>query len=111
MSQAENPCMTCGACCAGFRVDFDERELQSQGGVVPDGFAEPLVAGLYRLRGTDYAQPRCACLQGKIGERAYCGIYEFRPSPCREFGIMASVGVGDPACNKARARHGLPPLS
>ncbi|MDO9290495.1 MAG: YkgJ family cysteine cluster protein, partial [Hydrogenophaga sp.] len=46
---------------------------------------------------------RCAALSGRIGERATCGIYEWRPNPCREF------EEGSDACGQARRRHGLPP--
>lgn len=106
----DNPCLRCGACCAGFRVDFDGRELQSQGGCVPDGLALPLIASLYRLRGTDHARPRCAALIGQIGQQVSCGIHEWRPGPCRDFGLRAPMGIGDEACDRARARHGLPPL-
>ena len=35
-----NPCITCGACCASFRVDFARDELQSEGGHVPDGLTD-----------------------------------------------------------------------
>ena len=65
---ADNPCTRCGACCASFRVDFASDELQSQGGSVPDGLAEPLTRHLSRLRGTDHARPRCAALTGIIGD-------------------------------------------
>jgi len=65
---------------------------------------------LCRMRGTDHASPRCAALVGRVGERAQCGIYEWRPSPCREFGALAPLGRGDDACARARTRHGLPPL-
>ncbi|PZU35375.1 MAG: zinc/iron-chelating domain-containing protein, partial [Acidovorax sp.] len=51
-----------------------------------------------------HAQPRCAALTGQVGERAACGIYEWRPSPCREF------EAGSAACNRARQRHHLPAL-
>ena len=43
-------------------------------------------------------------LRGKVGEKIGCGIYEWRPSPCREF------AEGSDACERARARHGLPAL-
>ena len=32
-----HPCLTCGACCASFRVDFSVHETQEWGGDVPDG--------------------------------------------------------------------------
>ncbi|UXH80418.1 YkgJ family cysteine cluster protein [Roseateles amylovorans] len=107
---ADNPCTRCGACCATFRVDFSRQELLSEGGTVPDGLTVSLNDSLSRMRGTDHAQPRCAALTGKVGEHAGCGIYEWRPSPCREFGLRAPLGLGDEACNRARARHGLAPL-
>ena len=105
-----NPCTRCGACCASFRVDFAADELQSAGGCVPDGLGVHVTEHTQRLRGTDHASPRCAALTGQIGVDARCGIYEWRPSPCREFGLRAPLGIGDEACTRARARHGLPPL-
>ncbi|MEW9900713.1 YkgJ family cysteine cluster protein [Chitinivorax sp. PXF-14] len=105
-----NPCLSCGACCAAFRVTFHHSELESEGGAVPDGLAVEETATLCRMRGTDYARPRCAALTGTIGEQVGCGIYFERPSPCREFAPMAELGLFSEACNRARARHGLPPL-
>jgi Fe-S-cluster containining protein len=92
-------------------VDFAREELDDEGGCVPSGLAVELNGTLCRMRGTDHASPRCAALVGRIGERAHCGIYEWRPSPCREFGLRAPLGIGDEACSRARARHGLPPLN
>jgi Fe-S-cluster containining protein len=105
-----NPCISCGACCATFRVDFAREELLGEGGTVPDSLAIDLLPGLCRMRGTDHASPRCAALVGTVGQQASCGIYEWRPSPCREFGLRAPLGIGDDACNRARRRHGLAPL-
>ena len=110
MSDSGNPCTHCGACCASFRVDFTSEELSSQGGVVPDGLAVRVNDHSCRMRGTDHARPRCAALVGTVGTQAHCGIYEWRPAPCREFGMLAPLGRGDEACNRARARHGLPAL-
>ena len=99
-----HPCLTCGACCASFRVDFAVEELEEQGGRVPDGLTVEVTGMTARMRGTDHSPPRCAALTGQLGQRVACGIYEWRPSPCREF------EAGSPACNTARSRHGLPPL-
>lgn len=109
---ADNPCLRCGACCASFRVDFARQEWAGagEGGQVPEGLAEPITDTLCRLRGTDHARPRCAALVGTVGERAHCAIHEWRPSPCREFGARAPMGIGDDACDSARRRHGLAPL-
>ena len=98
-------CTTCGACCACFRVDFSVHELDDYGGHVPSGLAVKLNDTLARLRGTDHARPRCAALTGRVGEKVACGIYEWRPSPCREF------EEGSEACERARRQHGLPPLN
>jgi Fe-S-cluster containining protein len=100
-----HPCLACGACCASFRVDFAVQELDEQGGTVPAGLAVPVTAAIFRMRGTDHSPARCAALGGKIGERAACGIYEWRPGPCRE------LEPGSEACQRARARHGLPRLA
>ncbi|WP_353235360.1 YkgJ family cysteine cluster protein [Diaphorobacter ruginosibacter] len=100
-----HPCLTCGACCASFRVDFSVEETQERGGHVPDGLVVAVTDGTARMRGTDHAAPRCAALTGTVGTRAACGIYEWRPSPCREF------EAGSDACIRARARRQLPPLS
>ena len=94
-------CTRCGACCAAFRVDFAAEEAQDQGGSVPDGLNVVVTSHIRRMRGTDHASPRCAALSGKIGDRIACGIYEWRPNPCRE------LEPDSDACHRARARHGL----
>jgi Fe-S-cluster containining protein len=111
-AQADNPCLRCGACCASFRVDFDREEWAGgeSGQGVPEGLAVEITDRLCRMRGTDHQPPRCAALVGQVGVKAACGIHEWRPSPCREFGARAPMGVGDEACDAARRRHGLPPL-
>jgi uncharacterized protein len=85
-------------------VDFSVHELQDEGGTVPNGLAVDVTSSMARMRGTDHASPRCAALTGKLGDKIACGIYEWRPSPCREF------EEGSDACQRARSRHGLPPL-
>jgi len=97
-------CTDCGACCASFRVDFAVEELDEHGGCVPSGLADEIHHSLCRMRGTDHAPARCAALTGRIGEKVACGIYEWRPSPCREF------AEGSDACDRARVRHGLPSM-
>ena len=98
-------CTTCGACCASFRVDFSAFEYEESGGSVPTGLAVPITEFTCRMRGTDHSPPRCAALYGQVGRKATCGIYEWRPSPCREF------EEGSEACSRARQRHGLPALA
>lgn len=104
----DNPCLSCGACCAAFRVDFHAAELAGGafvwGDGVPNELALPLTPRLLRMRGTDGVLPRCAALRGEVGKEVVCRIYDSRPSPCREF------GPEHPACARARRRHGLPTL-
>jgi Fe-S-cluster containining protein len=84
-------------------VDFSVFETQAQGGSVPDGLVVEVTGSTCRMRGTDHSPPRCEALSGRLGERIACGIYEWRPSPCREF------EEGSDACVRARQRHCLPP--
>ena len=107
MSQesSDHPCLRCGACCAAYRVDFSVYEMQDEGGTVPQGLAVEVSGTTMRMRGTDHVPTRCAALCGQVGVRASCGIYEWRPNPCRE------LEPGSFGCEKARARHGLPPLA
>ena len=105
-------CLSCGACCAAFRVDFHRADLAtSDYPGVPVALTVPLTATLCRLRGTDEAPPRCVALEGEIGQQVRCTIYELRPGPCRDFAPYAPLGIGDDACDRARRRHGLPPLA
>ena len=99
------PCLSCGACCASFRVDFHVADLETTpGGCVPVALTVPVTATLVRMRGTDASPARCVALLGEIGGNVACSIYGSRPSPCREF------DTSHDACTRARARHGLPPL-
>ena len=109
---ADFACLTCGACCAAFRVDFHRADLASAGqpGVPPE-LAVTVTGNTLRMRGTDAAPPRCAALEGVIGEKVHCTIYDQRPGPCRDFAPYAPLGVGDDACDRARRRYGLPPLA
>lgn len=79
------------------------QERSDQGGCVPEGLTVEVTSTISRMRGTDHALPRCAALTGVVGKQAACGIYEWRPSPCREF------AAGSEACERARLRRGLAP--
>ncbi len=97
--------MSCGACCASFRVSFYFGESDAvPGGTVPSALVEPVTPFLVAMRGTNQPQPHCTALQGRVGEAASCGIYAQRASTCRE------VEVGDERCNTARSRYGLPAI-
>jgi uncharacterized protein len=63
---SRNTCLSCGACCASFRVDFSVQESESEGGSVPDGLSVEVTQSTRRMRGTDHSPPRCAALQGQL---------------------------------------------
>ena len=64
------------------------------------------------MRGTEGRDPlRCIALAGEIGQAVACTIYDRRPSPCRQVQPAWEHGEPSPQCDRARARHGLPPLT
>lgn len=97
---AQDSCLSCGACCAFFRVSFYWAEGES----MPEDVVEPLTAVYSCMKGTNQKDPRCVMLSGEIGQQVSCTMYEQRSSSCKE------VQAGDAQCNKARAAHGLIPL-
>ncbi len=54
--------------------------------------------------------PRCIALEGNIGEKVRCSIYENRSSVCRAFDASWINDTPNERCDKARAAWGLPPL-
>ena len=102
MSEA---CLSCGACCAAFRVSFYWAETDAHPqGTVPSHQTVAISPYHFAMRGTQQANPRCCALSGEIGQAVSCTIYRQRSTTCREF------QAGDPRCHEARAKHGLPPL-
>lgn len=83
---AENPCVSCGACCAFFRVSFYHGLAGTQEGQLPIHMTEELPPFRRTMAGTD------------------------RPEPCRDFAPSWENGVHNPHCDRARAAHGLAPL-
>ncbi len=107
-----NPCLTCGACCAHFRVSFFWGECRSAGGPVPDDLVVPIDSTFVAMVGTESKPVRCTALVGEVGQEVHCSIYSNRSSICREF--HASWYGEDkgynPDCDTARIAHGLKPL-
>lgn len=100
-----HPCVTCGACCHNYRVEFPIYELLSMGGSVPDELTHVVNGNRVRMNGTAQFPVRCEALIGACGEQSLCSIYEQRSSTCRNFEFDTD------RCHEARARHGLPPLT
>lgn len=108
-----HPCLACGACCAHFRVAFHWSEADpAVGGRTPPGLVDPLDSHRVVMRGTwgDRAI-RCIALRGEVGTAAACTIYADRPSPCRDLQASYEDGRASPQCDRARAAHGLRPLT
>ncbi|VEA73945.1 Flagellin N-methylase [Serratia rubidaea] len=104
MSEILNPCVSCGACCAYFRVSFYWAEGDDGGGVVPSALTEPLTPFLRCMQGTNSKSPRCTALDGEIGRAVSCSIYLNRPTPCREFDASGETAcVMRPATARANA--------
>lgn len=111
--EAVHPCLTCGACCAFFRVSFywREAEVAEKPDAVPVDLTEDYSMHHRAMKGTN-SKHRCRCiaLEGKVGESAQCSIYSLRPSPCRDFEASFEDGTHKPRCDHARAQYKLAPL-
>jgi Fe-S-cluster containining protein len=106
-----HPCLKCGACCSTYRVTFLKSEIQSTND--PLTYLSVDNGGVWQaMPGTNKKhRPKCDYLEGIIGKLAKCGVYNNRPSPCRNF--LASYEDGKThaqRCDEARIRHGLKPL-
>lgn len=109
----ENPCLSCGACCAHFRVSFYCGEIAdgSGAGMVPPELVTQIAPLRAAMKGTEQGYGRCIALRGEVARSGvHCSIYELRPTPCREFEPWLESGSPEPDCQRARARFGLPPL-
>ena len=102
LSQLVTPdsCLSCGACCAHYRVSF----YWAEGLNLPEHYTEPVTAVYSCMAGTNQAQPRCVALTGELGLGVSCSVYHARSSTCKE------VQAGDEQCNKARAAYQMIPL-
>ena len=109
----DNPCISCGACCAYYRVSFYCGELEDgSDGAVPAALATRVAPMIACMKGTEHGHGRCVALIGELGQPGIaCRIYERRPSTCREFDNGLEDGTPNPACQRLRARIGLPALA
>lgn len=99
-----NPCFACGACCRHFRVSFYHGELDSQpGGYVPAELAAQITPFRACMKGTESGHGMCVAQQPD----GRCGIYDQRPSVCREFPVFMPDGTMNPDCLRLRATHGI----
>lgn len=107
-----HPCLSCGACCAHFRVAFHWSEADpTTGGITPAGLTEAFDPHRVVMRGTQSRTPRCVALHGEVGRQVACSIYAQRPSPCHALVAAWENGLPSPQCDRARLAHGLPVLT
>jgi len=107
-----HPCLTCGACCAQYRVAFHWMESdEAAGGGVPATLTERLDPHRLCMRGTGCTPVRCVALDAEIGVRSRCTIHPVRPGVCREVDASWEHGTPSRQCDQARLAHGLPVLT
>jgi len=102
-----HPCLSCGACCAFFRVSFHWTETASESHGVPMALTTQISPYMNAMNGTDQAKPSCVALKGVVGESVSCSIYEKRPDCCRTFQASFEDGSNNEACDRARLSKGL----
>jgi Fe-S-cluster containining protein len=96
----DNPCQTCGACCA-YSANWPRFTTEE------DDALDLIPAALVndRMSGMRCDGDRCSALNGQIGVTTSCRIYMIRPEVCR------ICQPGDAECVMARRRFGLAPLT
>lgn len=101
-------CVTCGACCFYFPVvsvginDITTREHYVE--IMREGERGEYLVDRFVKRNVE--KGCCAELDGEVGVRGICKIYEQRPYPCRRF------DAGSDKCHGIRRMFGIePPLS
>lgn len=102
-----HPCLSCGACCAFFRVSFHWTETAAESHGVPIALTKQINPYMNAMNGTDQAKPSCVALKGVIGKSTSCSIYENRPDCCRTFKASFEDGSRNEDCEKARLGKGL----
>ena len=96
---SENPCVSCGACCA-YSENWPRFSTEDDAALdlIPKALVNARSSGM-RCEGD-----RCAALSGKVGVATSCTIHAVRPEVCR------TCMPGDVECTMARRKFGLPAL-
>jgi len=104
MTSKDNPCQGCNACCRHFRISFYQGELDTQpGGFVPAELAVQVTPFRACMKGTESGYGSCIALQSD----GRCGIYENRPSVCREYPVFMPDGTMNTECKRLREIYGI----
>lgn len=107
-----SPCLSCGLCCAHFRVSFYSGEIAGEtGGTVPAHLVTQIAPLRACMKGTEQGGERCTALRGTLGQEGiHCAIYALRPTPCRDFPVWNTDGTPNHDCQRLRLSHGLAAL-
>jgi Fe-S-cluster containining protein len=99
-------CQTCGACCASMLCigisPTEEVPSENVWDITAAGANGEITVDRYLRRNIETGA--CAALEGSIGERVGCGIYEHRPRICRAF------EAGSDKCRALRRAYGIEPF-
>jgi Fe-S-cluster containining protein len=102
-----HPCLSCGACCAYYRVSFHWSETLADSIGVPLELTKSISPHKNAMNGTNQKKPSCTSLRGVVGIATSCNIYENRPSTCRTFKPSFEDGIQNVNCEQARLSKGL----
>ena len=106
-----HPCLSCGACCAFYRVSFHWSETMAESHGVPLELTKSSSLHKSVMNGTNEIKPSCVALLGVVGKSTSCSIYENRPSTCRTFKPSYEDGMRNQHCESARESKGLEVLT
>ena len=90
--------MTCGACCAFFRVSFYWAEATMLAVPIPARLTEQISPFHRCMSGTNQKNPRCIALAGTPGQNACCTIYENTIVHMQRFDHVCENGEVNEAC-------------
>lgn len=101
-------CLTCGVCCAfALMVTVTPKEsdrLNNYWDITLDASEKDIT--INRVLPRSLETGHCSFLNGNLGVKIDCEIYEDRPHPCRDF------DVGSDKCHAYRRMYGIePPLT
>ena len=106
LDKAVPDCATCGGCCAAFgNVDtapMNNISSEDSWEIVSNGKnADYIVDRFIKRKEADFS---CTALDGTIGKKVSCHIYDDRPLTCRNF------DAGSDRCHAVRRAYGIEPF-
>jgi uncharacterized protein len=96
-------CTTCGACCAidSTIITWAHKPIENSDENLNflkiNNYIDSYIHGYFQMK-TSKNCDRCIALEGTLGEKVSCNVYENRPSVCKNFEI------GSKLCLDARSK-------